>query len=78
MDDAFELLTKMYSEFSEFRKESNTRFDKFESGQQQITQRLTKIETAIEHDIKPSLQALHERVASNTEKLDEHNRRKIS
>ncbi len=75
MDDTFELLTKMYSEFSEFRKESNTRFDKLESGQHQITQHLTKIETAIEHDIKPSLQSLHERAAGNTKKLDEQSQR---
>jgi hypothetical protein len=29
-DKTFELLEKMYSEFSEFRKETNTRFNKVE------------------------------------------------
>ena len=70
MDDTFELLTKMYSEFSEFRKdmnefrnETNSRFDSVEA-------RMSKVEIGIENDIKPSLQALHERAAINTEKLD--------
>ena len=72
MDDTFELLTKMFSEFSEFRKdmnefrnETNSRFDSVEA-------RLSKVEIGIENDIKPSLQALHERVAINTDKLQEH------
>ena len=64
-DDTFELLTKMYIDFTEFRKETSTRFDKVDS-------RLNKIETTLENDVKVSLQALHERSASNTEKLKEH------
>ena len=72
MDDTFELLTKMFSEFSEFRKdmnefrnETNSRFDSVEA-------RMSKVEIGIENDIKPSLQALHERAAINTDKLQEH------
>lgn len=75
MDDTFELLTKMFSEFSEFRKdmnefrnETNSRFDSVEA-------RLSKVEIGIENDIKPSLQALHERAAVNTDKLQEHSGR---
>ena len=36
-DDTFELMTKMYAEFS-------GRFEKLETGQQQITQRLDKVD----------------------------------
>lgn len=44
MDDkSFELLTQMYSELKEFRKEASNR--------------LTKIETIIENDIKPDIKA---------------------
>ena len=66
MDDkTFELLEKMYAEFT-------GRFEKLESGQQQLTKRLDKIEIKLEHDITNSLQSLHERVAGNTAKLEEH------
>ena len=69
MDDkTFELIEKMYSEFigfrkdmNEFRKETNTRLD--------------KIEIVLEHDVKNSLQSLHEGVAVNTSKLNEHTER---
>jgi hypothetical protein len=74
-DKTFELLEKMYSEFSEFRKETNTRFDNLESGQKKLESGQAKIEVSIEHDIKPSLQALHERAACNTAKLDGHTQR---
>jgi hypothetical protein len=71
-DKSFELLFKLYSEFSEFRKdmndfrkETNTKFDK-------VDLRLNKIETTLEHDIKNSIQALHERAAGNTDKLQDN------
>lgn len=57
-DKSFELLEKMYSEFSK-------RFEKLEIGQR-------KLETVLENDIKVNLQALHERSEANTAKLDEH------
>lgn len=71
-DKTFDLLEKMYSEFMEFRKEANIRFDKLEFGQKKLESGQVKIEAALEHDIKPSLQALHERAAANTDKLDGH------
>lgn len=42
-DKTFELLTQLYKEFSEFRKETNSRFD--------------KLELSIENDIKPDIKA---------------------
>ena len=65
MDDTLEFLTKIYSELTEFRKVTNNRFDKLEAGQ-------AKIEIKLEHDIKNSLQSLHEGVAGNTAQLKEH------
>ena len=44
------------------------RLDKLETGQ-------NKIETTLENDIKAKLQALHEREAINSNKLDEHSER---
>jgi len=76
MDDkTFELIEKMYSEFTgfrkdmnEFRNETNTRLDKIESKQ-------AKVEIIIEHDIKNSLQSLHDGMAGNTATLKEHSER---
>jgi hypothetical protein len=76
MDDkTFELLEKMYSEFT-------GRFEKLETGQEQITRRLDKLEVGqkkidikLEHDISNSLQSLHEGVAGNTATLKEHTER---
>ena len=68
MDDTFEFLTKIYSELTEFRKETNAKFDKVDS-------RLDKIEVKLEHDIKNSLQSLHEGMSGNTSKLNEHTER---
>ena len=58
-DKTFELLEKMYAQFTDFRNDMN-------DFRKETNTRLTKIETAIDHDIKPSLQALHERAAGNT------------
>ena len=58
----FDLMSKMYSEFSEFRKETNTRFDSMEG-------RLDKIEIAIEHDIKNDIKALYDGYQATQEKL---------
>ena len=75
MDDTFELLTKIYSELTEFRKETSTKFDKVETRFDKVENRLNKIETTLEHDIKNKLQALHEREAANSDKLEEHTQR---
>ena len=69
MDDkTFELLEKMYSDISK-------RLDSLESGQQELKAGQQRIEITLENDMKSSLQALHERAAGNTAKLDEHTQR---
>ena len=69
MDDkTFELLEKMYSEFK-------TELSELKAGQKKLESGQAKIEVVLEHDIKPSLQALHERAAANTAKLEEHDKR---
>ena len=75
MDDTFEFLTKIYSELTAFRKETNTKFERVESRLDKIESKQAKIEVTIEHDIKNSLQLLHEGVAVNTSKLNEHTER---
>jgi len=74
-DKSFELMEKMYVEFSK-------KFASLESGQNEITQRLDsleagqkKLETILEHDIKTKLQAVYERASDNTDKLEEHTER---
>lgn len=49
-DKTFELLTQLYNEFSQYRKESNVQFE-------QIDKRLNKIEFTIENDIKSDIKA---------------------
>ncbi len=72
----FDLMSKMYSEFSEFRKETNTRFDsmedRFDSVEGRlgsVEKRLDKIEIAIEHDIKNDIKALYDGYQATQEKL---------
>jgi tetrahydromethanopterin S-methyltransferase subunit G len=74
-DKTFELLEKMYSEFIERFDKVDTRFDKVDTRFDKVEKRLDKIEITLENDIKPSLQALHERAAANTDKLNEHTQR---
>jgi len=74
-DKSFELLTKMYSEFTEFRQETNVRFDRIDTRLDKLEAGQKKLEITLENDIKPKLQALHERAANNTAKLDEHTQR---
>lgn len=64
-DKSFELLSKMYSEFTEFRKDMN-------NFRKETDSRLTQIETTLEHEIKEKIQALHERESINTDTLAEH------
>jgi len=82
MDDkTFELITKMYSDFSKkFDKIDselvglNSRMQKLETRMQNLETSQKKIETTLENDIRSSLQALHEREAINSDKLDEHSK----
>lgn len=67
MDDkVFDLVTKMYGELTEFRKETNKRLDNLENGQK-------KMEMKIEHNIETKIQALYEDREVVHEKLDEIN-----
>ncbi len=71
-DKTFDLIEKIYSELSEFRKEANTRFNKLVSGQQDVVQRLSKLEAKVEHDVNDKLQILGEQGSATTTKLEEH------
>lgn len=65
-DKIFDLMTKMYSEFSEFRKESNDRFDKIDKRLDTVEKTIIKIENV--HGEK--LSALFDGYVQNTNKLD--------
>ncbi|QNU65480.1 hypothetical protein EHE19_011115 [Ruminiclostridium herbifermentans] len=71
-DKTFDLIEKIYSELLQFRKETTTRFDKLESAQQDVVQRLSKLEAKVEHGIEDKLQILGEQGSATTTKLDEH------
>jgi len=62
-DKTFELLSKLYGEFSEFRKETNTRLNSLENGQK-------KIESLIENDVKSDIKALYDGYKQTYEKLE--------
>ena len=66
-DKTFDLLTKMYGEFSEYRKESNSRFDNIEGG----LSRLGNQVTALEHDLKKDISALYDGYKQTYEKLQD-------
>ncbi|MCX7841471.1 MAG: hypothetical protein N2489_00135 [Clostridia bacterium] len=83
-DKTFELLTKLYSEFSEFRKETLTRLDSLDIGQRKLegsqrklegSQRKLegsqrKLEAILENDIKGDIKALYDGYKQVYEKLD--------
>jgi len=64
-DKSFELLTKMYSEFSEFRKETNQRFDEVKSDIHKISYQVVKFE----NDLKPKIEIALEGYQAVSEKL---------
>ncbi len=61
-DKTFELLTKMYSEFSK-------RFDGVDKRLDGVDGRLAKLEMVVENDIKKDLSALYDGYQRNYEKL---------
>jgi hypothetical protein len=72
-DKLFDLMSKMYGEFSEFRKETNERFDKIENRLTGVEDRLTGVEKTvlkIEQDHGEKLSALFDGYVQNTNKLD--------
>ncbi|ANX01397.1 hypothetical protein CSTERLE_07355 [Thermoclostridium stercorarium subsp. leptospartum DSM 9219] len=46
-DKIFDLLEKIYAEFSEFRKETNSRFDTLENRLDKVENRLDKVENRL-------------------------------
>lgn len=60
-DKVFNLLTQMYSEFTEFRQDVGTR--------------LTKIESNMENDIKPNIKMCLDEILTIKEKQTEHDQR---
>lgn len=69
MDDkVFNLLEKMYSEFTEFKQETKESFKK-------VDDRLTKIESSIENDINPKINMCLDEIVYVKEKLTEHDTR---
>jgi hypothetical protein len=60
-DKIYDLLTKMYSEFTEFKNDT--------------TSRLGKIEISLEHDIKPKIKLCLDELVTVKEKLQEHDLR---
>jgi len=76
-DKTFKLLEKMYIEFTNFRKETNERFDRVESDISGLKKQGTSLESEVkktnitlEHDIKPKLEALFDGYTQNTQQLD--------
>lgn len=79
-DKSFELLTQMYKEFSEFRKETNNRFDEVKSDIQKVSNHVVKlendlkpkIELALEgyHDVSEKLTVLGDKIDNLTIKID--------
>jgi len=61
-DKGFELLTKMYGEFSEFRNESNEKFDRIEREQKRQA-------AILENDIKNDIKSLYDGYKQTYEKL---------
>lgn len=89
IDKVFDLLEKMYIEFcGRFDKQDkrmdaqDCRFDRLESRMDahdsrfdRLENRQTKLELAIENDIKPGMKLLFEQAQDNTRLLQEHSKR---
>lgn len=70
-DKIFELLTKLYSEFSEFKSDMN-------SFREDITEKVQKNSDYIlklEHELKNDIKALYDGYILTYEKLQEHDKR---
>lgn len=66
-DKTFDLLEKLYSEFSECRKETNIRFDKLESNVRGLKNDIIRIENKMD--------VLYDGYKVVYEKLQEHDKR---
>jgi phage-related tail protein len=65
-DKVFELMEKMYSEFTEFRKETNSKFDNMDKKFDKLGNQVTRLE----HDLKKDISALYDGYKQNTEQLN--------
>ena len=52
-DKTYDLIAKLYNEFSEFKTDVNSKLDKLENGQK-------KIESLIENDVRKDISALYD------------------
>ena len=68
-DKTFELLTKMYSEFSKRFDGVDKRLDGVDNRLDGVESRLTKLEMVIENDIRKDISALYDGYQKNYEKL---------
>lgn len=66
MDDTLEFLTKIYSELTEFRKETDTKFEKIEDNFKKLGNQVT----SLEHDLKKDISALYNGYMQTYEKLE--------
>lgn len=74
MDDkAFELLTKMYSEFSEFRKDITDKVENNSKGIKTVGNQVTRLENKLDIDVKAlfdGYQQTYEKLETVESKLD--------
>lgn len=74
MDDkAFELLTKMYSEFSEFRKDITDKVENNSKGIETVGNQVTRLENKLDIDVKAlfdGYQQTYEKLETVESKLD--------
>ena len=61
-DKTYDLIAKLYSEFSEFKTDVSSKLDKLENGQK-------KIESLIENDLKKDISALYDGYQQTYEKI---------
>ena len=81
-DKTFDLLTKVYREFSEFRKESNEKFGNIEGNLLTLGNQVTALEFDLKKDISAlydgykqtyeKLQDIEEKIDDLSEKVDKH------
>lgn len=68
-DKSFELLSKMYDEFSRRFDSVEARLETLENGQKAIEKRIDKLELAIENEIKKDITGLYDGYRRIYEKL---------
>jgi peptidoglycan hydrolase CwlO-like protein len=77
-DKMFELMTKLYSEFSEFRKETNGKFDNIDSKFNRLESEVKGLRgdvTGIENDLGKKVDAAPDGYQQVYEKQLEHDKR---